>query len=198
MRVKPLELIATLNRTFSKTENLIEQEAIEIDAAKKNPEKFAPLYERYFLQIFKYIFKRVESEDLANDICQQTFIKALTKIQSYQHKGLPFSSWLYRIAQNEINQEYRARKRARVVEVNDNELPELFEEMETDLTHERRMILIETMKKLNPDEMSMIEMKYFEKRSGQEIADIMDISLSNVKVKLHRTVKKIKKLISES
>ena len=100
-------MIASLNRTYSKTENLIEQEAIEINLAKKDPAKFAPLYERYFLQIFKYIFKRVESEDHANDICQQTFIKAMTKINSYQHKGLPFSSWLYRIAQNEINQMQR-------------------------------------------------------------------------------------------
>jgi RNA polymerase sigma-70 factor (ECF subfamily) len=191
-------LIVTLNRTYSKSENLIEQEAIEIDLAKKNPEKFAPLYERYFLQIFKYVFKRVESEELANDICQQTFIKALTKIGSYQHKGLPFSSWLYRIAQNEINQEYRNKKRARVVDVNDSELPELFEEIEVDINDERRKKLLNALKQLSPAEVSLIEMKYFEKRSGQEISEILDISLSNVKVKLHRTVKKIKNIISES
>lgn len=191
-------MIASLNRTYSKTENLIEQEAIEIDQAKKNPAKFAPLYERYFLQIFKYVFKRVESEDLANDICQQTFIKALTKLKSYKHKGLPFSAWLYRIAQNEINQFYRSQKRARIVEVNDSDLPELFEEIEVDVNEERRMILIQTLEKLKPEEVTLIEMKYFEKRSGQEIAEILDLSLSNVKVKLHRTVKKIKQLISES
>lgn len=191
-------MIASLNRTYSKTDNLVEQEAIEIDLAKKDPAKFAPLYERYFLQIFKYIFKRVESEDLANDICQQTFINALTKIKSYKHQGLPFSSWLYRIAQNEINQFYRTQKRARVVEVNDSELPELFEEIEVDTNEERRMILIRTMEQLSSDEISLIEMKYFEKRSGQEIAEILDLSLANVKVKLHRTVKKIKQLISES
>lgn len=191
-------MIASLNRTYSKTENLIEQEIIEINLAKKDPVKFAPLYERYFLQIFKYIFKRVESEEHANDICQQTFIKAMTKIKSYQHKGLPFSSWLYRIAQNEINQFYRTKKRARIVEVNDSDLPELFEEIEIDVREEQRQILIRAMDKLKPEEISLIEMKYFEKRSGQEIAEILDLSLSNVKVKLHRIVKKIKQLISES
>ena len=191
-------MIATLNRTYRKSENLIEQEAIEIDLAKKNPERFAPLYERYFLQIFKYIFKRIESEELANDICQQTFIKALTKIGNYQHKGLPFSSWLYRIAQNEINQEYRNRKRARVVDINDNDLPELFEEIEVDITEQRRNKLLKAMTQLAPQEVSLIEMKYFEKRTGQEISEILDISLSNVKVKLHRIVKKIKIIISES
>ena len=191
-------MIASLNRTYSKTENLIEQEIIEINLAKKDPVKFAPLYERYFLQIFKYIFERVESEEHANDICQQTFIKAMTKIKSYQHKGLPFSSWLYRIAQNEINQFYRTKKRARIVEVNDSDLPELFEEIEVDVREEQRQILIRAMEKLKPEEISLIEMKYFEKRSGQEIAEILDLSLSNVKVKLHRIVKKIKQLISES
>ncbi len=191
-------MIASLNRTYSKTENLIEQEAIEINLAKSDPAKFAPLYERYFLQIFKYIFKRVESEDHANDICQQTFIKAMTKIGSYQHKGLPFSSWLYRIAQNEINQFYRSKKRARVVEVNDSDLPELFEEIEVDVREEQRQILIKAIEQLKPEEITLIEMKYFEKRSGQEIAEILDLSLSNVKVKLHRTVKKIKLLINES
>ena len=75
-----------------------------IQAAQKNPAAFGSLYKRYFPQIFKFIYKRTDNEQLTGDITAQVFLKALQKLSSYSFKGVPFSAWLYRIASNEVVQ----------------------------------------------------------------------------------------------
>ncbi|MBK7668389.1 MAG: hypothetical protein IPJ32_14255 [Sphingobacteriaceae bacterium] len=87
----------------------IEQKLIE--QSKTDPQAFERLYIKYYEQILKFVYKRVESLDDTRDITSTVFIKALSNISKYKDMGFPFSSWLYRIAINEINMFYRKTKK---------------------------------------------------------------------------------------
>jgi len=107
----------------------MEAEWREIQAAQRDPAMFRPLYNRYFQQIFRFIYRRTASEDTASDICSQVFLKAMQRLDKYQFKGVPFSAWLYRIASNEVAQHFRNEQKNRVVSIEDYTIHDLADEM---------------------------------------------------------------------
>ena len=70
---------------------------MQIEAAKRDATNFGPIYNKYYKQIFGYIYQRMEDKDVAFDVTSQVFLKALTNLHKYEFKGVPFASWLYRI-----------------------------------------------------------------------------------------------------
>jgi RNA polymerase sigma-70 factor (ECF subfamily) len=133
--------------------------------------------------------------EVAQDICQQVFLKAMKNIGSYQHKGLPFSSWLYRIAFNECNNYFKQHKKERALNLSLKDF-EIFED-----DKEEKEILIRRMEQalshLKASELQLIEMRFFEGRSVREISEILEISESNVKVKTHRAMEKLRTFANE-
>ncbi len=88
----------------------ISEEKILIEEIKKEPSKFSIVFDEYYAVIFGYIFRRVADYDIARDIASETFLKAFLNIGSYKWKGVPVSSWLYRIASNECLLYFRKKK----------------------------------------------------------------------------------------
>jgi RNA polymerase sigma-70 factor (ECF subfamily) len=183
---KPVEIL---------TETQLAGEAQVIAKAKKNPADFRPLYEKYFKRIFLFVFHRVEDRDLTADITAQVFLKALTRIEQFNERGLPFSSWLYRIAINECTDFFRKNKRARVVYVEEPSFHHLFEEMFPDDPRdelEKKLQLV--LQKLKPDELQIIELRYFEDMPFKMVAEVLNITETNAKVRTYRTLEKMKKI----
>ena len=77
-------------------------EAELIERARLDPRAFAPLYDRHFSQIYRYVYSKVRDQGAAEDVTAEVFTKALAAMPRYQHNGRPFSAWLYRIAANTI------------------------------------------------------------------------------------------------
>jgi RNA polymerase sigma-70 factor (ECF subfamily) len=73
-----------------------------VEAAKKDPSRFAELYELNFVRVYAYIARRVGDRDVAQDLTSDVFHKALASIQSFEWRGVPFAGWLLRIAANMI------------------------------------------------------------------------------------------------
>jgi RNA polymerase sigma-70 factor (ECF subfamily) len=99
--------------------NEAQTESVLIENSKMNPDSFEPLYIKYYQQILKFSYKRLDSLDDAYEITALTFAKALSNIDKYKQQGLLFSSWLYRIAINEINQFYRDSNKKRTINIDD-------------------------------------------------------------------------------
>jgi RNA polymerase sigma-70 factor (ECF subfamily) len=79
-----------------------------IERAQKNDsEALAEIYEANFDKIYRYIFFRVGNQAEAEDLTQQVFFNAVRSISSYKWRGAPFSSWLFRIAHNQVIDYYR-------------------------------------------------------------------------------------------
>ncbi len=169
----------------------------EIQAAQRNPAHFQPLYNRYYNPIFRYIYRRTNNEELTADLCSQVFLKALQKLGGYEYKGVPFSAWLYRIASNEVAQHYRNTQKTRVVSVEDANLGDMIDELEEDNTEAQRAQLIKMLDGLNESDLQLIELRFFEQRPFKEVADIMDITESNAKVRTYRILKNLKKKIDK-
>ena len=192
--------LAKRSKTMNHSDKTISVDAIESEwqeilAAKDNPTLFKPIYERYYLQIFRFIFKRVANESLAADICSQVFTKALQKLDQYQFKGVPYSAFLYRVASNEITSHYRKTQKNRIVSFEDAQLNNITDEMEETISQHSTAELLQALDELPLAKMQMIEMRFFEKRSFKEIAAIMEITESNAKVKTYRILEKLRKII---
>ena len=76
---------------YHHTADMLQTEQHLIEAAKQNPEHFGPLYDKYYKQIFGYIYQRMDCKDSAFDLTSQVFLKALTNIEKYEYKGVPLS-----------------------------------------------------------------------------------------------------------
>jgi len=181
---------------YHQSQNQLLSENDIVEAAKKDPKQFEALYVKYYEQIFRYVHQRMDDKEMAFDITSQVFLKALTNLPKYQYKGVPFSSWLYRIAMSEVYQSFKDKKSTRTVNVDTSNVEDIIEEMEEDSTGEMRELLIEVIGELPDIELQIIEMRYFEKRSYREIGDILGMTENNAKVKAYRIVGKLKKSFS--
>ena len=79
-------------------------------AAAGNVEAFGELYSVYLDRIYRYVFYQVHNKTTAEDLTEEIFIKAWRGIRKYRWTGLPFSSWLYRIAHNHVVDYFRTSK----------------------------------------------------------------------------------------
>ena len=167
-----------------------------IALAKKKSKHFGVLYDRYFEKLFRFVFKRLGgNENIAGDLTQQTFLKAMGNLHKYEDRGFPFSSWLYRIAQNEVNMYFRSQKKAFTVEINENQLSGLAEEMQVHryMSAEEQEMLVEIMNSLDQEHLDLIELRFFQGMSFKEIADIYNISEANAKMRTYRILEKMAK-----
>ncbi|MDO9000331.1 MAG: sigma-70 family RNA polymerase sigma factor [Bacteroidota bacterium] len=170
---------------------LAPDEKQQIEESKTNPQCFEPLYVKYYEPILKFIYKRVESFDDTKEIVAIVFTKALINITKYKDQGFPFSSWLYRISINEINQFYRDTKKMRAISIDENGIQNLAAETDTE---KREMIshLKAALNYLSEDEYMIIELRYFEERPFSEVGEILGITENNAKVKTYRIIEKLK------
>jgi len=178
--------------------NPLDIEKRQVEEAKKDPEMFLPLYDKYADQIYRYIARRTGNNyDTAHDILSQTFLDALQHIKDYTWQGFPFSSWLYKIAHNNVIKFYKKSEKTRYSPIEDarniSDLNENVEDkLESKITQQQ---VQEMMEKLEGEEQEILRLKFFEGVSNIEIADIMGLSITNVGVKVFRVLKKAKTLL---
>jgi len=98
-----------------KKQDMLENEAQIVEMAKKDDQAFEVLYDFYFPKIYGYIYKRVGSFDVAQDLVSITFIKVFNNLDGYQYKGYSFSAWIYRIATNNLIDYYRKANRKKEI-----------------------------------------------------------------------------------
>src|ERR1700739_2476632 len=171
----------------------------EIEAAKADPAKFEPLYNRYYEPILQFVYKRVEGKEAAFDITSQVFLNAMLKLAQFRFMGTPFSSWLYRIALNEINTLYRKDKVQRSIKVEEDELKSVIHEINPDDDIDAQYNRVkEVLADYEEEDIQLIELRFFEKRAFKEIGDIMNMTENNAKVKLYRLLDKLKSQLTLS
>lgn len=174
-----------------------------IKEARHDPEAFGLLYDKYYQPIFSYILRRTADIELAQDICSNTFFKALKKLGQFQWQGVPFSAWLYRIASNEIANHFRKNKRPPVSLENlaqkgfvpaalSNPEQELIEAQEKLKNHQEFLGIQQKIILLSPKYQEVIGLRFFEKKKIKEICEILGKREGTVKSLLHRGLEKLK------
>jgi len=184
----------SVNPLYHQTNDRMKEELGWIQQAKKDPEFFAPLYKKYHEQIFRYIYQRMDDEEMAFDVTSQVFMKAIKNLPKYEYRGVPFSSWLYRIAKSELYQAFRDKKAERTVNIDTVQVYTVIDEFEHDENEENKQRLVKCLAQLKENDIQLIELRFFEKRSFKEIGEILEISENNAKVKSFRALEKLKKI----
>jgi RNA polymerase sigma-70 factor (ECF subfamily) len=167
--------------------------------------QFAVLFDSYYQPIYGYIFRRVADYDLARDISAETFLRAFLKIKSFRWNGISISSWLYRIATNEINQYFRKKKyhpeKLGSVLIGDKYFlaaDATREELEDELQRHQEYIEIQRgLKKLDVRYQEVIALRFFEGKDIKQIAEILEKPEGTVKSLLSRGVEKLKILCNQ-
>jgi len=194
------------------TREELQQEWKRIQAAKRKPEAFGPLYEHYFGEVFSFVYQRTQDEHLAADLTQDTFFKALENLSRYRNQQVPFKAWLLVIARNEVNQFFRDKKRPVLVE--SEALLQLVDQADrvgADPDRNLLPVLLQALHQLEPDKLELLEWFHFEKRSFQEIADMLnarqmllpdgpsltEVSANTVKVRTKRARDKVAQLMND-
>ena len=176
------------------TEPVDESEVI--NRAKKDYQAFDYLYERYMPQIFQYVMYRVYNREIAEDIVSVVFFKAMKNLSLFKWRKIPFSAWLYRIAFNEIcNHAKKEKKQEKICKNYLKDDPPQSYEMRLDTDEKSFAFVHEYLAKLPLKDQDIITLRFFEKKSFAEIAQITGKNESTLRVNLHRALKKLESLM---
>ncbi len=172
-----------------------EEERAAIVAARSDPRRFTPLYDRYFGDIFRFLLRRAGDRDLTNDLAQETFLKAMLALPRYQERGLPFRAWLYRIALNELRMHWRKRKDV-VMDLGWAEVKPLADECGMAQQEAEMQLIASGLGRLKPEQAELIELRYFDGLSFAELGQVMGIGEDAAKMRTHRVLAQLRTYLS--
>lgn len=152
-------------------------ERLLVQAAQRDPSRFADLYERHFDRVYAYVVHRVRDRDAAEDVTSEVFHKALAGLPNYEWRGAPFAAWLLRIAANAIID--RAKRSAREI-VDSDQVPEAVVEPDLAVVDQWAHVF-RLVEALPPDQRTVIVERYIEERSIRDVAARLNRSEGAVK-----------------
>jgi len=175
-----------------------------VKQARKDPEAFAKLYDQYYPKIFGYALRRTANLEVAQDITSETFFKALKKLWQFRWRNVTFSSWLYKIATNEVKQYFRKAEYKKSVSLEElqeqgfepispyDPESELIEAQEKLKQYQDFLEIQEKIARLPVKYQEVVALRFFEKKQINEIAEILGKKEGTIKSLLHRAVEKLK------
>jgi RNA polymerase sigma-70 factor, ECF subfamily len=165
------------------------REDLLVDRARRgDADAFGRLYQLHLDRIYRYVYYRVGSSNEAEDLTEHVFLKAWEAIGRYESRGLPFAAWLYRMAHNAVIDHYRARKATTPID----ETFDLEDESQnpvasTEALFDREELTV-AIKRLNPDQQTVIVLRFSEGLSHAEVGRILGKSEGAVRVIQHRAL----------
>jgi RNA polymerase sigma-70 factor, ECF subfamily len=162
-----------------------------IEAAQRDPRRFAELYELHFDRVYGYIVRRVRDRFDAQDLTSEVFHRALANLARFEWRGVSFAAWLYRMAANAIAD--RSERLAR-----ENPAPPLEIADDRDIEQaEQSAELFRLVRELPTDQRRVLEMRFVEQKSIREIARELDRSEGAVKQLQFRALENLRSRVGE-
>ena len=163
-------------------------ERLLVEAARRDPAKFADLYDIHFERIYAFIARRVRDRDKAEDLTSEVFHKALANLKTYEWRGTPFAAWLFRIAANAISDQLK-RSAREPMRADDPPEPSGGPEQEG---VEARGRLFRLVERLPTEQRRVVFERFVEQRSIREIAQQLGKSEGAVKQLQFRALEKLR------
>jgi len=168
-------------------------------------EAFSRLFDRYQKPLFNFILQYVGDYEAAQDVFQETFIRAYRKLHRYQI-GTNFSAWIHRIAINQSKDEFKRRKRRPVSNITQSESgdeTDLFATLSDDgpspegvlLSKEQARRVRAAMTKLSHEHRQVILLYVFQGMAYKDIAETLNVPIGTVKSRMHYAVKELGKVL---
>jgi RNA polymerase sigma-70 factor, ECF subfamily len=163
-------------------------------AARREPQAFALLYDRYIDRIYAYALRQAGDVSLAQDVTSATFEKALRSLRQREWRGQSVLAWLYRIARNEAIAHHRQGRR--IAEM-PPDLPAADNQEDGLLADQERQQLACALSRLSARDQEVLGLRFLEGLSSAEAAEVLGCSLPNLYLQAHRALRRLRKLIVE-
>lgn len=161
------------------------EERLLVEAAQRDPSRFADLYEQNFYRVYAFIARRVSDRHCAEDLTAEVFSEALAGIEKFQWRGVPFAAWLLRIASRAIADHWQRTGRESGERSPEADLPGPDE-------IERNAILFQLVDRLPEAQFRVIHMRFVEQKSIREIAQELGRSEGAVKQLQFRAIENLR------
>lgn len=194
-----MELIAHLSSKAQEDYHLVQK------AKEKDQQAFAKLMSRYRESLYYTIFKMVQNTEDAEDLTIEAFSKAFARLESYTPQ-FAFSTWLFKIASNHCI-DFLRKKRIKAISINQTgrgedgdqfEIPIKDDQLNPEQQMQRSQGIDQVravVDQLKPHYKRMIELRYFDEKSYEEIAEEMNLPLGTVKAQLFRAKDLLQELL---
>jgi RNA polymerase sigma-70 factor (ECF subfamily) len=170
------------------------------DVRKGNVTAFSFLVERYQNMVYSLALKLLKNAEDAEEMAQDTFVKAFQKLDTYEGKS-KFSTWLYSITYNACISELRKRRiqfsSLEEQRFSDQDEMKMYDYMSETKKEDQEKYLNLALGQLPEDDQVLVTLYYYENQSMEEISIITGLTVSNIKVKIHRARKRMYTLLQE-
>ena len=175
------------------------EEKLIKSAVKGDSSAFGQLYDHYQPMIYRFVAIKVSRREEAEDITHQVFMSAWQSVKSYELRGHPFSSWLYRIARNQVVDFYRSKREEFPIDAVDPEYFVAPTSAEFAIPQKLEMESVRrAMKQMKADYEDVIILRFIEDLSLKETARVLGKTEGAVKLLQHRAMNELKDLLRES
>ena len=161
---------------------------------------FEQLVIRHQDLVFSLAYKLTGNREMANDVAQEAFIRALKAIEKFRGDST-FSTWIYRITVNTAWTLRRKAKKHNTLNIDDTYEPIIIDEKKDPelvaINSDLSSVLINALDKIPIEQRIIVELKNIEGRSHKEIAEYLGISVTAAKVRLHRAHQKLRQILEE-
>ncbi|MEO8471981.1 MAG: sigma-70 family RNA polymerase sigma factor [Chryseolinea sp.] len=150
------------------------------------------LFERYNKRIFNFLSRMTMDRALAEDLTQNVFLRLIKYRNSYR-EGAKFQPWIYQVARNIFSDHYQVHKNKFSDFIDVEKVQDyMIDSNESQLMDEREKLLHKSMTKLEADQRELLVLTRFQNMKYEEVAVIMNTTVANIKVKVHRAVAKLR------
>ena len=144
-------------------------ERLLIEAAQKDPSRFAELYENNFARVYAYVVRRVGNRTETEDLTSEVFHQALANLKRFEWRGIPFSAWLFRIAANLISDRWQRSGREQIAD--DPRQIESAQASPAEIEEvERKATLFRLVESLPAEQRRVVVLRFVEQKSIKEVA----------------------------
>jgi len=186
-------------RTSNRKENQEQEAAQSISLVKRaasgDSEAFGELYSIYFDRIYRYVVYQVRDKMTAEDVTEDAFVKAWKAIGSCKGKEKTFSSWLYRIAHNQVIDNLRKQRKHLFTEMEDLAEACSYEPKEQErLEHQE---ILDAISDLPSNQKKVIILRFIEGLANQEVAQILGKRQGAVRMLQTRALASLRQILSD-
>ena len=167
-----------------------------VDAQNGDNEAFGSIYDAFLTDIYRFIYYKVQNQGVAEDLTEDTFLKAWKKLDSYKKEKHPFSSWLYRIALNTVI-DYTRKEHVHFEEIEVFLKDEKMDTKEQTEQYYNKKILESVLSKLPEAQKEVVILRYINELDYSEISEIVGKSEQAIRTLVSRGLQKLKDVIKK-
>jgi RNA polymerase sigma factor (sigma-70 family) len=177
---------------LTKSADLMTDEMIMETVKNGNLQQASMLFDRYNKRIFNFLARMTMDRDVAEDLTQNVFLRMIKYRNSFK-EGNKFQSWIYQVARNVFSDHYQSVKNRKADFVDVGKMSDqMADSEESMIMDEQEKLLQRSLLLLSDEQRELLVLTRFQHMKYEEVAVIMDTTVANIKVKVHRAIAKLR------